>query len=528
MSRTLTEPITIAGMVPELHRDVDPGERSAGAPGDPDVTVVVAVYNTLPYLEVCLDSLVAQTLHRDRPGSVEVITVDDGSTDGSGAVLDTYAARHPELFTVVHQANSGGPAQPSNLALDRARGRWVYFVGADDRLGAEALERLVAHGDRVAADVVIGAQVGVGRFVPNAFVGKDRDEIDPYGQHLRWTLANSKLFRRAHIERLGLRYREDMRIGSDQPFTLQACLAGRVAVLGSYDCYFVVRRHDDSNITYGVDLARRAADTERLIEAVAELVPDEHRAHFLVRHFTWEINRLLPGNLDALAPPERDLLLTAVRRIADRWYTPELHQKLGVVPRVRLRLALAGEVDALGSLREAVDLDDGFPVLLRNGRALSALPVLDTPASARAGLTDGDYALGPRAVARRVRGGIEVGAPRWERDRLTVDLALPLDPASTELPSVWVGAADEPDPGVDGSLVRDGSRYRLDLRAPAGTDLASRLGGRARVFVGGRVVARDGHHRCWAVAITALDRPGGGRGMLARLRRRMAGVRDGR
>src|SRR5690606_32722123 len=110
---------------------------------DPEVTVVVAVYNTMPYLVECLDSLVAQSLHRARPGSVEVIAVDDGSTDGSGEVLDDYAARHPALLTVVHQDNSGGPARPNNVALDRARGRWVYFVGADDRLGTEALERLV-------------------------------------------------------------------------------------------------------------------------------------------------------------------------------------------------------------------------------------------------------------------------------------------------------------------------------------------------------------------------------------------------
>src|SRR5690606_26322203 len=146
-------------------------------------------------------------------------------------------------------------------------GRWVYFVGADDRLGAEALERLVAHGDASGADVVIGAQVGVGRHVPNALSGKDHARIDPFGRHLRWTLANSKLFRRSHLEELGLRYREDMRVGSDQPFTLRACLTGTVAALGSYDCYYVVRRDDDSNITYGVDLQRRAADTELLIEA---------------------------------------------------------------------------------------------------------------------------------------------------------------------------------------------------------------------------------------------------------------------
>lgn len=103
----------------------------------PAVTVVVAVYNTMPYLTRCLESLVAQTIGA---GQLEVIAVDDGSTDGGGAELDRFARLHPDIFTVLHQPNSGGPAVPSNRALDQANGRYVFFLGADDYLGPEALE----------------------------------------------------------------------------------------------------------------------------------------------------------------------------------------------------------------------------------------------------------------------------------------------------------------------------------------------------------------------------------------------------
>src|ERR1051326_9149941 len=95
----------------------------------PDVTVIVAVYNAGPYLHRCLRSLAGQTLDADR---LEIIAVDDGSTDGSGAVLDRFAAAHPGRLTVLHQANSGGPAGPNNRALDLATGRYVFFLGADD------------------------------------------------------------------------------------------------------------------------------------------------------------------------------------------------------------------------------------------------------------------------------------------------------------------------------------------------------------------------------------------------------------
>lgn len=87
-------------------------------PPPPDVTIIVPVYNAMPYLTTCLDSLVGQTIDHAR---MHVVAVNDGSTDGSDRELERYAAAHPGLFTVHHQANSGGPARPCNVGLDLAR-----------------------------------------------------------------------------------------------------------------------------------------------------------------------------------------------------------------------------------------------------------------------------------------------------------------------------------------------------------------------------------------------------------------------
>ena len=135
----------------------------------PDVSVVLPVYNTMPYLTRCLDSLVEQSLGLDR---IQVIAVDDGSTDGSPEVLDSYAERHPGSFQVVHQANSGGPAEPCNRGLELAGGRYVFFLGADDYLGPEALERLVRAATHWDSDVIFGRMVGVGgRYVDQRMFG---------------------------------------------------------------------------------------------------------------------------------------------------------------------------------------------------------------------------------------------------------------------------------------------------------------------------------------------------------------------
>src|SRR5690242_3418678 len=104
----------------------------------PDVTVVTAVYNTMPYLTECLTSLVEQTIGLDR---LEVVAVDDGSTDDSLKELERFASLYPGTVKVLRQPNSGGPAAPSNKALDAATGRYVFFIGSDDRLAPFALER---------------------------------------------------------------------------------------------------------------------------------------------------------------------------------------------------------------------------------------------------------------------------------------------------------------------------------------------------------------------------------------------------
>ena len=126
-----------------------------------------------------------------------------------------------------------------------ATGRYVFFVGSDDHLGPEALERLVAAADRYGSDVVLGRMVGVNsRYVaPGASTQKHRAATSICSTRaLPWSLSNTKLFRRELIERHGLRYPEDMPVGSDQPFTTRGLRPRRrISVLADYDYYYAVR-----------------------------------------------------------------------------------------------------------------------------------------------------------------------------------------------------------------------------------------------------------------------------------------------
>ncbi|GAA2683329.1 glycosyltransferase family 2 protein [Actinoplanes palleronii] len=317
----------------------------------PDVTVIVAVYNTMPYLTDCLASVFAQTIGADR---LQVIAIDDGSTDGGGAELDAWAARFPATLTVLRQPNSGGPAGPSNRGLEYATGRYVFFLGADDRFGPEALARLVAAADETQADVVLGRMVGGGgrRVDQSVFAGGDRDDLTLAGSPLAWALSNTKLFRRALLEEHRIRFPEEMTSCSDQPFTIRAVLAARrVAVRTGYDFYHAIRRTDSSNITFRTPVTRLLHDTEQLMALATGLVTDPQARHnVLVRHFSWEVGKLLGERFLAAAPDERLAVQQGVGRLAGAYLTEAVRRALPVRHRAAIGVAERGTPDDLLAL----------------------------------------------------------------------------------------------------------------------------------------------------------------------------------
>ena len=101
----------------------------------PLVSVIVPVYNVLPYLREALDSVINQTYK-----NLEILIVDDGSTDGSGEVCDEYLS-DPRVI-VIHQENKG-LSGARNTGLDRMTGEYVAFIDSDDAFKPEMIERML-------------------------------------------------------------------------------------------------------------------------------------------------------------------------------------------------------------------------------------------------------------------------------------------------------------------------------------------------------------------------------------------------
>ena len=122
----------------------------------PQVAIIVPFYNVVTYLSRCVDSLVTQTI------PVEIILVDDGSTDASGAIADWYAAKHG-FVRAVHQPNQGqGSARNAGLAASRAP--FVAFVDSDDHVAPDYAEKLLAAIRRTQADIAVCAYTTVTRY----------------------------------------------------------------------------------------------------------------------------------------------------------------------------------------------------------------------------------------------------------------------------------------------------------------------------------------------------------------------------
>lgn len=98
-------------------------------------SILVPVYNVEKYLEQCVESLLNQTYE----GAYEIILVDDGSTDSSGAICDGYAAKHPEKVRVIHKKNEGHTSSRL-VAIKEASGEYCLFCDSDDFVEDNLLE----------------------------------------------------------------------------------------------------------------------------------------------------------------------------------------------------------------------------------------------------------------------------------------------------------------------------------------------------------------------------------------------------
>ncbi len=202
----------------------------------PLISVVIPVFNIEAHLEQCLDSVVGQTLK-----DIEIICVDDGSTDSSPQILKHYAQQDSRI-RIITQAN-GGPGAARNAGLAEVTGTYLIFLDSDDWFEPDFLERMAGKAEQTGADVTICRTVEfdteTGRKLPSAWMLKSQylpgetfssQEIAEHIFQFTYGWPWDKLYRMDFVRAAGLAY-PPLPNSEDLTFVFQSlAVADRIAV----------------------------------------------------------------------------------------------------------------------------------------------------------------------------------------------------------------------------------------------------------------------------------------------------------
>lgn len=249
----------------------------------PLFSLIIPVYNVETYLRKCLDSILDQDFD-----DWEALLVDDGSTDGSGAICDEYAAKD-NRFRVFHKSN-GGVSTARNMALDNARGEWLWFVDSDDWIMSDALSSLnnavSIHKDCDLALFGIRyfneSYQEIGHEKRNNIVGKSKDNTIDLGDYP----PQNYLIKRDVVERYNLRFTHGVATGEDLEFQYKYFMLAQHPLSIDRICYNCLRR-DGSAMRNPRTLENMAKDSPIVLKNLVNFI-ESHR----VKESPWLAARL--------------------------------------------------------------------------------------------------------------------------------------------------------------------------------------------------------------------------------------------
>ena len=258
------------------------------------ISVIVPIYNAEQTLSECIDGILQQSC-----SDLELLLIDDGSTDHSSEIADNYAS-HYEFITAVHQQNRGVSAA-RNRGLSLAKGKYIVFIDADDWVNQDYLSTFIRYAE--SADITVGNMVlfysetrtTVHRLPTQLFC--DHDEM------LRFLLslfpldipisACNCLLRRSVIEEYQLKFDEQIRVCEDTEFILRY-LSHVKSMQVFNDANYYYRMPSDTK-SYGSNNGLYAS--LKLLENVYALTENEEiRKGFRTYYLDWSIEELFHYN----------------------------------------------------------------------------------------------------------------------------------------------------------------------------------------------------------------------------------------
>ena len=213
------------------------------------ISVIVPSYNSENFISETLDCLLSQSLK-----DIQIIVVNDGSTDNTGKIIEAYAQKHANILPVF-QENAGVSAARNN-GIDHAEGEYILFLDSDDLLGKDALEQMCNALDESQADIALcrvesfGLSSAANPIVDSLVKEKN---IDCYDKRLLWNfLVSNKCYRAKTLKESKVRFLE-MKYSEDGAFFMHFVLTAKPKITGVENAVFKYRRHSLS-VTHKVNV----------------------------------------------------------------------------------------------------------------------------------------------------------------------------------------------------------------------------------------------------------------------------------
>lgn len=284
------------------------------------ITVIVPVYNTEKYLSKCLDSILSQTLKE-----IEIICIDDGSTDSSSKILAEYAIKDPRLL-VIRKKNDGlGAAR--NTGIEVASGEYISFVDSDDFIDPQMLNLLYNMGKKTESDVVIGNVKLYFNDSGNTEYfrcQKDYDFLSLKNGFLPseepWIVENigcwDRIYKRSFLEKYNLRNPEHV-IYEDALFSFQtSILANKIAVVPKAVYYYrkntgcAITDNEIKNDTYKFDFLKNGVQIKAFLIALGVYpIYRKNYLHYIIKNALWHQSNICKwGNFKTFYYEVRNLV----------------------------------------------------------------------------------------------------------------------------------------------------------------------------------------------------------------------------
>ena len=291
------------------------------------ITFCIPVHNAADYLRPCIDSVLNQGL-----SSCEILCVDDGSSDSSVAILKELQASHPEI-TLLQNPSNKGVSYTRNAAIRAAKGKYLWFVDADDLMIGHVAERFLKYAEDNSAEAVIGKyRYFVGDEIPQVPVGtgalEKADPTDPWRFYQRDQDGKISfglwlgVFRKSFLVDNGLFFRENMNILEDAVFYFE--LAHKASAVYLADDYGYLYRVTQTSLTHGdrESVGKRYCDPcITALEIFTEYAGKDsgERAGFIRAHLITRKTMLMQY---LLRIPDRGYVKEKLRIIREKGYYP--------------------------------------------------------------------------------------------------------------------------------------------------------------------------------------------------------------